>query len=272
MLAIPPTPRFTSTSLFTSSDSCGTIPPSPPGGSTTVTMVLGPYEGFSDDEIDVGGWFDAIFGVDDPYGLPGPLTWYDVALPTIIPSWTTGSLPTAVSDPAPEPIPAPEISPTVVVVEPESSTESRATVFGDGAVEARPVIQESTEVAGYEIPPFEDSVEWIPSEPVEAGEDEGVTQVAIDWGNVVDFGIDLGSSWLQTGSVLPGIQQNLSGPAPTVPTTVTVDTRTGKVTPCKRRRRRRLLTSSDLQDLAALATIVGKGDALKMAVAKAVRR
>lgn len=42
---------------------------------------------------------------------------------------------------------------------------------------------------------------------------------------------------------------------------------------CKRRRRRRrLLTPTDLSDLAALATIVGKGDALKLATVKAVRR
>ena len=52
-----------------------------------------------------------------------------------------------------------------------------------------------------------------------------------------------------------------------------VDTRTGKVTKCKRRRRRRLLTPTDLSDLAALQALVGKGStALNMAVAKAVRR
>lgn len=41
--------------------------------------------------------------------------------------------------------------------------------------------------------------------------------------------------------------------------------------PCRRRRRRRLLTNSDLKDLAALKTITGNNDALKMAVIKAVR-
>ncbi len=40
--------------------------------------------------------------------------------------------------------------------------------------------------------------------------------------------------------------------------------------PCRRRRRRRLLTNSDLKDLAALKTITGNNDALKMAVTKAV--
>lgn len=80
------------------------------------------------------------------------------------------------------------------------------------------------------------------------------------------------------GSMRPalpaGTQVQSFLPAQTVqqPAKVTVDTRTGQVTSCKRRRRKRLLTPTDLSDLAALAAIVGKGDALKMAVAKAVRR
>ncbi len=53
---------------------------------------------------------------------------------------------------------------------------------------------------------------------------------------------------------------------------VTVDTKTGKVTPCRRRRRRRLLTPTDLNDLAALKTIVGGGQSMNFAVMKAVRR
>lgn len=47
---------------------------------------------------------------------------------------------------------------------------------------------------------------------------------------------------------------------------------TTTATRCRRRRRRRLLTPTDLSDLAALQALVGKGDTLKMAVAKAVRR
>lgn len=57
----------------------------------------------------------------------------------------------------------------------------------------------------------------------------------------------------------------------TPPQKVTVDTRTGKITPCRRRRRRRLLTASDINDLAALKAIVGGGQAMNLAVAKAVR-
>ncbi len=73
------------------------------------------------------------------------------------------------------------------------------------------------------------------------------------------------------------MQGGIRGPAATMQTTsvpakVTVDTATGKVTACRRRRRRRLLTPTDLNDLAALKTIVGGGQAINFAVMKAVRR
>lgn len=81
-----------------------------------------------------------------------------------------------------------------------------------------------------------------------------------DWaGNVAnfvgDFGAGLGGSTMAGGNGK-----------------VTVDTKTGKVTKCGRRRRRRLLTPTDLNDLAALKTIVGGGQAMNFAVMKAVRR
>lgn len=101
--------------------------------------------------------------------------------------------------------------------------------------------------------------------PPSQREDE---EMAIDWGDVI-------------GGAIGTIGRQLQGPAPypymgpipqQQPRQVTVDTLTGQVKPCRRRRRRRLLTPTDLSDLAALAAVVGKGDALKMAVAKAVRR
>ena len=96
--------------------------------------------------------------------------------------------------------------------------------------------------------------------------------MAIDWGAVLNAGIDAaqgqrpggGTTYSPLPFAAPGTTQ--------VPAQVTVDTRTGEVKPCRRRRRRRLLTPTDLSDLAALQAIVGKGDALKLAVAKAVRR
>lgn len=90
--------------------------------------------------------------------------------------------------------------------------------------------------------------------------------MAVDWGGVL--GGALGDIAGQLGA--PGF---VGGP-PTVgpPAQVIVDTRTGQVKPCRRKRRRRLLTPTDLSDLAALKTITGNNDALKFAVMKAVRR
>lgn len=72
------------------------------------------------------------------------------------------------------------------------------------------------------------------------------------------------------GDFLPTSTGMGGGQAP--PAKVTVDTRTGKVTPCRRARRKPLLTCTDLNTLAALKTIVGGGQALNFAVMKAVRR
>ncbi len=97
-----------------------------------------------------------------------------------------------------------------------------------------------------------------------------VPAVAIDWGDIfgnviTDIGKGLGVPNPFTGT-------QVSQPGGAMPAKVTVDTRTGAVTPCRRRRRRRLLTDSDLADLSALKTIVGGGQAMNFAVQKAVRR
>lgn len=107
-------------------------------------------------------------------------------------------------------------------------------------------------------------------------------KVAIDWGELA-VGIFDTAAGIYSGQTqrdyISGLVGGGSGPPPvqTVgpggpPRTVTVDTVTGKVTPCRRRRRRRLLTSSDLADLASLKAIVGGGAAMNAAVVKAVRR
>jgi len=101
--------------------------------------------------------------------------------------------------------------------------------------------------------------------------------VAIDWGDII---YDAGTGILGglTGAGPSGFSGPMPGLAPgippqRVPAQVTVDTRTGQIKPCRRRRRRRLLTPTDLSDLAALQALVGKGSSsLNMAVAKAVRR
>mgnify|MGYP007092448045 CR=1 FL=1 len=97
--------------------------------------------------------------------------------------------------------------------------------------------------------------------------------MAIDWGAVLNAGIDAAQGQRPGGVTYatPPIQGYVA-PVPGVTSTpVEIDPKTGKPK-CKRRRRRRLLTPTDLSDLAALQAIVGKGDALKLAVAKAVRR
>lgn len=95
---------------------------------------------------------------------------------------------------------------------------------------------------------------------------EGDEQVAIDWNQVLTGVANVGAQRL----INPSYGELTR---PTTPAKVTVDTRTGAVTPCRRRRRRRLLTPTDLADLASLQTLVGKGsDAMRFAVTKAVRR
>lgn len=106
----------------------------------------------------------------------------------------------------------------------------------------------------------------VPRETTDTGD-----EMAIDWGNVISGAVDL-IQGQTAGGFVPNSPswQNGSGAAP--PARVTVDTRTGAVTPCRHRRRRRLLTSSDLADLASLKAIVGGGAAMNAAVVKAVRR
>lgn len=91
--------------------------------------------------------------------------------------------------------------------------------------------------------------------------------MAWDWGAAAGAAIDI-LQGQRPGGQLPFVQTS----APQSET-VTVNTRTGEVKPCaKRRRRRRLLTASDLSDLASLKAIVGGGAAMNAAVVKAVRR
>lgn len=101
---------------------------------------------------------------------------------------------------------------------------------------------------------------------------DGDSDMAIDWGDVL--GSALGT--VASGLTNPNGNVGVLGPIPGAnqpPAKVTVDTRTGRVTACRRRRRKRLLTPTDLADLASLQTLVGKGsDAMKFAVTKAVRR
>jgi len=61
------------------------------------------------------------------------------------------------------------------------------------------------------------------------------------------------------------------GGAAAMPAKVTVDTRTGKVTTCKRRRRRKLLTESDFNVLLRVATLPNKEN-VRIVLGKAIGR
>ncbi len=158
-----------------------------------------------------------------------------------------------------------------VLPRPLGSSESRG---------ERPIVPVDTSVPdrtweqGLETPLPEWIYEEVPNAP-------GYIDIASPgWGQVQDD--QMATTWTefaqqQIGSYLGGsfggggAQGSFAGGvAP--PAQVTVDTRTGRVTPCRRKRRRRLLTQGDIHDLSVLAALVGKGsDAMKIAVAKAVR-
>ncbi len=63
----------------------------------------------------------------------------------------------------------------------------------------------------------------------------------------------------------------VQGAPATMPATVTVNTRTGKITPCKRRRRRKLLTESDFNVLLRVATLPNKEN-VRIVLGKAIGR
>lgn len=109
-------------------------------------------------------------------------------------------------------------------------------------------------------------------EPRETREAAPEDEMAVDWGGVVDAAIDVWQGQVPGGgspSYAPYVPSQ-PGTAP-MPETVTVNTKTGKVTTCKRRRRRRLLTESDFNDLMRISTLPNK-EPVRIALAKAVGR
>lgn len=76
-------------------------------------------------------------------------------------------------------------------------------------------------------------------------------------------------------AVAPGVTPMQDGSCSTCPTGSPryskICNATGEITPLRRRRRRRLFTSGDLSDIAALKALVGGGAALNAAVVKAMK-
>ncbi len=220
----------------------------------------------------------------------------------------------------PKPQPAVYTGPIIFPVEGESGifgtqtpsvppVFSRPVVTAPAAVPRTVVVVEgvSTEMEHHPEGDYPAGSIFAPGQAWGGGDDHGLDSedptVAIDWGAIVDWGLDTLSGtqpWQTFGNAQPTPTMSFAGPVPNLPppsgvpgqpTTitgysggtavtngdtcgnrryVTLDRETGKIS-CKRRRRRRLLTNRDLADLASLKTITGGGAALNAAVIRAVR-
>jgi len=189
------------------------------------------------------------------------------------------------------PQPAPEIFPSVYVVPqatdapvlpgaysgdetvvPPEPQEAPAEEPGDvGPVTSTRVLKESDYIPDP-TPQRETDWDWVYKEYVKLNPPVQETPTVADWGDI--FGTALGSvaeSFMTQPVGFGGTYGGGTSVGVAQPTTVTLNTLTGKITPCRRRRRRRLLTASDLNDLAALKTIIGGGSAMNAAVVKAIR-
>lgn len=111
--------------------------------------------------------------------------------------------------------------------------------------------------------------------------------MAIDWGGIFGGAVQAYTA-SQTPDIMyaqmpqtPSLNQQLFGPtyippAPVgdngvPPAKVTVDTRTGQVTTCKRRRRRKMLTEGDFNVLLRISTLPNNQN-VRIALAKAIGR
>lgn len=104
--------------------------------------------------------------------------------------------------------------------------------------------------------------------------------MAIDFGALISGGIDLlqgqpiGGGFSQPAGMgfQPQIPLGTGDPNYNgTPAKVTVDTKTGKVTACKRRRRRKMLTESDMCILFQIATLPNNAN-VRTALARAIKR
>lgn len=98
--------------------------------------------------------------------------------------------------------------------------------------------------------------------------------VLFDWitdsvSTIGELGQDVG--WWGGNQVTSPVMPPGSQYGPPLPTKVTVDTRTGKITKCKRRRRRKLLTESDFNVLLRVATLPNKEN-VRIVLGKAIGR
>ncbi len=203
---------------------------------------------------DIGIW-DPTLSVGlpgDPWGSPFP--GFFIPTPTFVPQVVVESAPGG-SDTVQRP------SPTTVV------DEGAQPAYGEDAYD------QSTWDEFYEA--YEElnrgETSYDPYEP----DDEGVPVVANIYDAII-AGIDLFDDDVQQ-IITPVTTAYSAGFAPTTPgavgqpgSTVQIDPKTGKIK-CKRRRRRRLLTESDFNDLMRIATLPNKQN-VTVSLAKAIGR
>lgn len=186
--------------------------------------------------------------------------------------------------------PPPEIFPTVRVIPPEPATDySDPAVAGDEAVQTVEVIDPST---GQKTTVFEDApggiyqtnrapTDWarVYEEYVVLNAPQAPEEAVIDWGKIAGTIIGGYLDPFGTGAATTdffGMAQPMAAlPGPVSragPQAMKIDPKTGQLKPvCKRRRRRRLLTDGDFNDLMRISTLPNK-DIVKIALAKAVGR
>ena len=159
---------------------------------------------------------------------------------------------------------------------PEHIPEGLETVIIGGQERIR-----SPRPAGAQAPVLDNIDPAILGNPVDPGDD----QVLVDdmeneqVGTWVDDLLTVGSGIIDViqgqnpgGYQTPPINYDPGGyGVPSSGGKVTVDTATGKVTPCRRRRRRRLLTEGDFNDLMRIATLPNNQN-VRTALAKGIGR
>ncbi len=225
------------------------------------------------DAIPMGWWNDPWFS--NPFPMGGSI--YPVLRERSDP--TPATVPDVRVQPSrPEAVPSStavagvETLPASVVIDPDFRPQ--ATVFED----APGGIYETNRAPTDWDRVYDEYV--ILNAPVVAQAPQEVEEV-IDWGKVAGtivggyldpFGAGQATTdffgMAAPGGVIPG-PVSRAGPAGRVPA-VKIDPRTGKIV-CRRRRRRRLLTDGDFNDLMRISTLPNK-DIVKIALAKAVGR
>jgi len=175
-------------------------------------------------------------------------------------------------------------SPQFVVEDPRPEAVLPETAYLPGTLVIDP--EYAPEETVFEEAVFEPGNEWLENTP------------DTDWGRVYDAYVILNNppeeevpvfDWLQSATTLGQLGSAVGWwgdqPAPAIqglappmaaasgapPAKVTLDTRTGKITKCKRRRRRKLLTESDFNVLLRVATLPNKEN-VRIVLGKAIGR